>query len=328
MNYKNCISIKNKEESHLQCILPAKKGNYCIFHSQLKNNVDFTNPEISINEIVIDTEDKVKDRKIYHLKNTNSQRNLDIIISDDYIENTKIRLYILKNCLSSSSLIEIQKLLGDAFNSIADANNSIDPFSYDILWQEKDGKKVACIDNYLIFSYYTDKKLRCITVYTLYELYKMNHFSCLFTQKSLPDSDIERIKKLIGIYINHGFFPPLQEKKLELKDLLNNFLNKLHNMHIFIEPEWILKVKSQNILIEIIGFFTYHLINVRQIDRSVLSILLSANKYEKEDDLLKRIINFWDMIISNKETSYLSNIFVRVFSMFVPEIKKHYQDIF
>lgn len=283
---------------------------------------------LKTHKIAIDNIENLGKKRKYHLKNINPTKNLDIIIDDNQIENVNLRLYTIKNCLSSFKLLRIQKLLGDAFHDLSNADNSIDPYSNDKIWIEKDGKKIACMDNYLIFSYYVTNKLKCVTIYSLYELYKTDNFFCLFTQKSFTALDIMRIEKIIRIYIKYGFLPPIEEKNLPTIELLSRLVNELHKVNIYVESAWILGIKSRRILYQMIKTFISYLTNADGVIGNKIFMLTFATKNDNADILLRRIINFWKDIISNPSTSYFYVLFVKILCDFVPEIKSRYNDRF
>ena len=283
-----CNSIRSADESHLRCLMRAKKGEkYCPIHLSQKTIKDYTlvdidildrdekiiGPEIAahtnslvkkimVSEFDSNTRNKILEKNVPIDKNNNTMREQKVsTIENTHKENEEdleIKLLILVN--DDEYYDKISELVGPVFKDITLSEDEQDPVTLDTIWKINGGIKIpASVNKYYLFSYYDSKdKIRCLTIFTIYNMIQDGIYTHPITMEDIPESDFKRAQKLIDLYQTKiGLFSKQDESTMspefKLKNRLTKLFKRFHIHSIYFEEKWLMSINDKNTLFKIIN---------------------------------------------------------------------------
>ena len=282
----------------MQCQLkPMEGSDYCYYHNNADYNIDFVHDyykpkndkTIHINKNMLLPDKIITNCEIGIDKRT------DIVIDDMYI-NTKIS--ILRTLHNETYL---KGLIGPVYDDITLCENSHDPITFDIFWENRNGTRYQIYNPehvYLLFSYIDNEKIKCVTIWTLYEYLEIK-----------PDFfDIyPKAKEFLDLYINIGFF---SENVNECIRDLNKMIRVLKKYDFYYEIEWFEKMDI-NLLKNMINKYVNDLqrINISQNNKKILiDITKNLSKSIDYEYCCQCLVNFFtnliDMIDDESKKKY------------------------
>ena len=378
-NKQICASIRNSNEPHLRCLMLTKNNNkYCPIHLSQKKIIDFywvdddiLERDVKIMESNVDTTNSIirklsfdeQDNKKQSVTIKTKQINNSIMYEHKVstIENSnketedelEIKLLILVNDEEYSD--KIPELIGPVFNDVTLSEDDQDPVTYDEIWILRNGVRIpASINKYYLFSYQDSKnKIRCLTIFTIYDMIQENNFIHPVTTEQIPDSDIDRAKKLIDLYQTKiGLFRENDlnlSPEFKLKNRLAKLFKQFHIHSIYFEEDWLLSINNKSNLYKIIKETekivsnniksinsTLHNFKIFQRKETIKPIKPNKKTKETDDDndsilnLQEYIVDEWEKIIKAADSPQNQIpiwILASGLSFVVPQVKQKYPDL-